>query len=213
MPGRPTVPLTLSTTTSIPVTALNVPRSSEPSPGNRVRAQSSAVQSGSTRIPNPARPSTTCVRATKSAAHCIRSTTVISVVAAACPAAAVMVAVPSATAVISPASSTRATRSSLLAQVTETPVMTWPFWSRTSAASCSVSPGEISSGVSGVTVTVVGTGAGGGGLGAGAGGGRRSGVVATHGPEEREQPGRQHGEGPASDHSPVSPGSGAPPPK
>ena len=52
------------------------------------------------------------------------SMTMTSVVPDASPAIAVIVAIPPATAVTSPAESTRAVRSSLLAQVTDTPVMT-----------------------------------------------------------------------------------------
>ena len=77
------------------------------------------------------------------------------------PAVATIVAVPLPTAVTSPAASTVATATAPLAQVTVDPAIGWPFWSRTSAASCTVAPRAASRAVEGVTVTVVGRGAAG----------------------------------------------------
>ena len=82
------------------------------------------------------------------------------------PAVAVMVAVPSPTAVTSPDPLTVAIEAALLDQVTAAPAITCPFWSRTSAVSCTAAPRTVSWVVAGVTVTVVGRG---GGRGAGSG--------------------------------------------
>ena len=81
------------------------------------------------------------------------------------PAVAVIVAVPSPTAVTSPDALTVPTMVLLLAQLTVAPAIAWPFWSRTSARSCTVSPRAVSSAVAGVTITVVGRGGSGGGAG------------------------------------------------
>ena len=91
--------------------------------------------------------------------------TVTAAVPEAPPAVAVIVAVPLATAVTSPDASTVATEGSLLAHATAAPAITCPFWSRTSAVNCAVSPKAVSVAEPGLTVTVVATGAGGGGAG------------------------------------------------
>ena len=77
------------------------------------------------------------------------------------PAVAVMVAVPLPVAVTSPDPSTVATEVALLDQATAAPAIARPFWSRTSAESCTVAPKAASWVVAGVTVTVVGRGGGG----------------------------------------------------
>ena len=74
------------------------------------------------------------------------------------PAVAVIVASPFATAVTSPDAPTVPTAELLLAQVTVTPVIACPFWSRTSAVICTVPPKAVSSAVAGRTVTVVARG-------------------------------------------------------
>ena len=79
------------------------------------------------------------------------------------PAVAVIVAVPLPAAVTSPWASTVATAALLLDQVTAAPAITCPFWSRTSAESCTVAPRAVSWVVAGVTATVVGRGGSGGG--------------------------------------------------
>ena len=79
------------------------------------------------------------------------------------PAVAVIVAVPLPVAVTKPAALTVATAALLVAQVTAAPAIACPFWSRTSAWSCTVSPRAVSSAVAGVTVTVLGRGGSGGG--------------------------------------------------
>ena len=79
------------------------------------------------------------------------------------PAVAVIVALPFAAAVTSPDASTAATGASLLVHATVAPVITRPFWSRTSAVSRTVSPRADSVAEPGLTITVVATGAGGGG--------------------------------------------------
>ena len=76
-----------------------------------------------------------------------------------------IVAVPFPAAVARPDPLTVATEALLLVQVTPAPAITWPFWSRTSAESCTVAPKAVSWVVAGVTVTVVGRGASGGGVG------------------------------------------------
>lgn len=70
----------------------------------------------------------------------------------------VMVAVPSATAVTSPALLTVATAAALLAQLTTAPAIALPFWSRTSAVNCSVAPNAVSRTVAGPTATAAGRG-------------------------------------------------------
>ena len=81
------------------------------------------------------------------------------------PVAAVIVAVPLPTAVTRPVASTPATPALLDDQVTAVPAMTWPFWSRTSAVSCTVASSAASRTCAGFTTTVVArggsTGAGG----------------------------------------------------
>ena len=104
---------------SIPVTALTVPKSPRPVPGY-VSCSQSAVQVGSTRTAVLNMPSTTCLRARKSVAQSMMIT-MTSDVPDASPAVAVIFAIPLATAVTSPAASTRAVRSSLVAQVTGYP--------------------------------------------------------------------------------------------
>ena len=56
------------------------------------------------------------------------------------PAVAVIVAVPLPAAVTSPALLAVATAAALLAQLTAAPAIALPFWSRTSAESCTVAP-------------------------------------------------------------------------
>ena len=84
------------------------------------------------------------------------------------PAVAVMVAVPLATAVTSPVALTFATAVLLLDQVTATPDMTRPRWSRTSAVSRDVSWSTVNTTFPGVTTKVVATGGTGVGSVAGA---------------------------------------------
>ena len=74
--------------------------------------------------------------------------TVAEAVPAAEPEAAVIVAVPLAAAVT--------TAASLEDHATAAPVITFPFWSRTSAESCAVSPSAANCDAAGVTVTAVG---------------------------------------------------------
>ena len=74
------------------------------------------------------------------------------------PAVAVTVAVPLPTAATSPVPLTVATAASPVAQVTVTPVIAEPVWSRTVAASWTLSPTERSVADPGETVTVVATG-------------------------------------------------------
>ena len=81
------------------------------------------------------------------------------------PAVAVIVAVPLPAAVTRPEPLTAAIEAALLDQVTAAPAITCPFWSRTSAESCTVSPRAVSWVVAGVTATVVGRGGSGGGVG------------------------------------------------
>ena len=91
-------------------------------------------------------------------------TTVTAALPEAEPEVAVIVAVPLPAAVTSPVASTVATEGSPLDQATATPAIASPFWSRTSAASRTVSPSAVSPAVAGVTVKVVargGSGAGG----------------------------------------------------
>ena len=83
----------------------------------------------------------------------------------AAPALAVMVEVPLPTEVTSPAPSTLATPVLTLTQVTAAPSMTRPFWSRTSALSCTVSRSAVNSAAAGLTVIVAGTGGSGRGAG------------------------------------------------
>jgi hypothetical protein len=66
--------------------------------------------------------------------------TVMDTVPEAEPDVAVMVAEPPETAVLSPPELTLATPLSLLDQLTEAPVMAWPFWSLTVADSWTVAP-------------------------------------------------------------------------
>ena len=87
--------------------------------------------------------------------------TVTAAVPEADPAVAVMVVFPVPAAVTCPESSTAATEASLLVHVTATPVITCPFWSRTSAVNRVVSPKEVSVAEAGLTATVVATGGGG----------------------------------------------------
>ena len=82
------------------------------------------------------------------------------------PDVAVIVALPFAVAVATPAASTLATEASLVAHAADAPAITWPFWSRTSAVNRVVSSRAVSVAEAGLTVTVVATGAGGGGGGA-----------------------------------------------
>ena len=89
--------------------------------------------------------------------------TVTTAVPDAASAAAVIVAAPVPAAVTKPDAFTVATAVALLVQVTAAPAIACPFWSRTSARSCTVSPSDASSAVAGVTVTVVGRGGSGGG--------------------------------------------------
>lgn len=70
-------------------------------------------------------------------------------------AVAVIVAVPLPVAVTRPEPSTAATAGALLDQLTVVPDITLPFWSRTSAVSCTVAPKAVRSVVAGVTVSVV----------------------------------------------------------
>ena len=77
------------------------------------------------------------------------------------PAVAVTRMLPCDTAVTSPAALTVATAASLLAQLTATPDIAWPFWSCTVAASCAVAPSARSLASGGETTTSVGTGGGG----------------------------------------------------
>ena len=79
------------------------------------------------------------------------------------PDVAVTVADPLPAAVTSPVLSTDATEASDEDQDTAAPDMTLPFWSRTSATNCTVSPMAAKATDVGVTVTVVATGGGGGG--------------------------------------------------
>ena len=79
-----------------------------------------------------------------------------------CPAVAVMVAVPLATAVTSPVALAVTKAVLLLDQATATPDMTRPCWSRTSAVSRDVSWNAVNATFPGVTTTVVGTGETGG---------------------------------------------------
>ena len=95
-------------------------------------------------------------------------TTVTSAVPCALPELAVIVAIPSATAVTRPEAFTVATELALLVQVTMAPAMTLEFWSRTSALSCTVAPNAASSAMAGITDIVVGRGGSGTGSGAGA---------------------------------------------
>ena len=95
-----------------------------------------------------------------------RCSTVTSASAERPPAAPVTLAVPFPAAVTRPSLVTLATEASLLAQVTVTPVMSWPRWSRTVAVRRTVSPRDRSVTVAGEMVTVVGTEGGGGGGGA-----------------------------------------------
>ena len=79
------------------------------------------------------------------------------------PAVAVIMAIPLPAAVTSPDPSTPATGALSLVQVTVAAAITCPFWSRTSALNCTVSPRAVSSAVVGFTVMVVGRGGSGGG--------------------------------------------------
>ena len=100
------------------------------------------------------------------------------------PAVAEIVAVPSPTAVTSPEASTVATAGLPVDQVTVTPVITWPFWSRTWAASCRVSPRVVSAALGGLTNTAVARG-GSGGEGGGTGSvepSPQAAIQATHAP-------------------------------
>ena len=81
------------------------------------------------------------------------------------PAIATIAAVPLPTAVTRPVELTVPTAVASLAQVTVAPAIAWPFWSRTSAESCTVAPSAASWAVAGLTVTVVGRGGSGGGGG------------------------------------------------
>ena len=92
-------------------------------------------------------------------------TTVTAAVPDADPAAAVIVAVPLAAAVTRPVELTVATAGAPLVQVTVAPVIACPYWSRTSAASCTAAPTAVSSAVAGLTVTIVGRGGSTGGEG------------------------------------------------
>ena len=85
------------------------------------------------------------------------------------PVFAVIVAVPSTTAVTSPDASTVATEVSPLLHVTVAPAITRAFWSRTSAVSCTVAPSAVSSAAAGLTVSVVERPGSGGGVGGAAG--------------------------------------------
>ena len=79
---------------------------------------------------------------------------------------AVMVATPAPAAVTSPVvRSAVATVGRRLAQVTDTPVITLPYWSRTSAVNCSESPIAVNVTDAGEMVSVVGVGGSGGGVG------------------------------------------------
>ena len=80
-------------------------------------------------------------------------------------------AVPLATAVTRPDALTVATAAVLLAQVAVAPVIARPFWSRTSADSCTVAPSAVKSAVAGPTVIAVGRGGSGGGAVVVSGGG------------------------------------------
>ena len=74
------------------------------------------------------------------------------------PAVALIVAAPLPAAVTRPDALTVATVAALLAQLTVAPTITLPFWSRTSAVSCTVASRAVNSAVAGLTVTVVGSG-------------------------------------------------------
>ena len=74
------------------------------------------------------------------------------------PAVAEIVVFPFATAVTSPEASTVATEASPLAHATAAPAITCPFWSRTSAVSCTVAPSATIWAVAGLTVTAVARG-------------------------------------------------------
>ncbi len=82
----------------------------------------------------------------------------ISAVPEAPPALAAIVTVPLPAAVTRPDPLTVAIEVVLLDQVTAAPAITCPFWSRTSAESCTVAPRAVSWVVAGVTATVVGRG-------------------------------------------------------
>ena len=84
--------------------------------------------------------------------------TVISALPDAVPALAVIVATPLAAAVTRPDPSTVATAGLLLTHATVPPATTSAFWSRTSAANCTVAPNAVSSAVVGLTASVVGRG-------------------------------------------------------
>ena len=81
------------------------------------------------------------------------------------PAVAVIVAVPLPAAVTSPDASTVATAAALLAQLSAAPAIALPFWSSTSAVSCSVAPNAVNWTVAGATATEAGRGGSGGGGG------------------------------------------------
>ena len=74
------------------------------------------------------------------------------------PAAAVILALPLATAVTTPEASAVATDGAPLVHVTAAPDMTLPYWSSTSADSCTVAPSAVSSAEAGLTVTLAGRG-------------------------------------------------------
>ena len=89
--------------------------------------------------------------------------TVIAAVPDAWPDVAVMVAAPLSAEVTRPAASTVATEAALVDHDTDAPDITLPYWSRTSAVSCTVASRAASPAAEGVTVTVVGRGGSGGG--------------------------------------------------
>ena len=70
------------------------------------------------------------------------------------PAVALIVAAPLPAAVTRPDALTVATVAALLAQLNVAPAMTLPFWSRTSAVSCTVASRAVSSAVAGLTIQV-----------------------------------------------------------
>ena len=88
--------------------------------------------------------------------------TVIEAVPDAAPDVAVIVAVPLPAAVTTPTASTGATEGSEEDHATVAPAIGCPFWSRTSAVNCIVSPMDARAADVGATDTVVATGAGGG---------------------------------------------------
>ena len=98
----------------------------------------------------------------RATASCSTSTAALPVTE---PVAAAIVAVPLPTAVTRPVASTSATPALFDDQVTAVPAMPWPFWSRTSAVSCTAASSAASRTCAGFTTIVVArggsTGAGG----------------------------------------------------